>query len=412
MAILSIPERNITITDPTEIRAFFNERNLFFDQWECDVVFDDKATQEEILAAYAKDLDPFMENGGYQTADVINMTPAMENYEAIRAKFLSEHTHSEDEIRFFVDGQGIFWFNLETEPVFNLLCERGDLISVPAGTKHWFDAGATRPFVKAIRIFIDMSGWVPHYTESLVDRKFSGFKIPLKHEVNYVLTDIEGTTSSIKFVTETLFPYFNQRIDTLRELSHLSEVQAAFEDTKKLAFELDGQTLNSTDEIIAKLTEWSLADKKITPLKALQGIIWNEGYKNGELKGHVYPDVAPMLEKWNKEGRKAGVFSSGSIAAQKLIFGYSESGDLTPFFSAYFDTTTGGKRETETYSKISSALTISPEHILFLSDIVEELIAAKAAGMQTIQLVREGNTPNWDKTVANFEEVDQLINAN
>ena len=170
MAILSIPDRNITITNPDEIRAFFNERNLFFDQWHCDVIFDDNATQEEILAAYAKDLNPFMEQGGYQTADVINMKPGMEGYGAIRTKFLSEHIHTEDEIRFFVDGQGIFWFNMETEPVFNLLCERGDLISVPAGTKHWFDAGASRPFVKAIRIFIDMSGWVPHYTETKVEK--------------------------------------------------------------------------------------------------------------------------------------------------------------------------------------------------------------------------------------------------
>lgn len=409
MAILSIPEQNITITDPSAIRKYFNERNLFFDQWECDVVFDDNATQEQILAAYAKDLNPFMENGGYQTADVINMTPEMDNYEAIRAKFLSEHTHSEDEIRFFVDGQGIFWFNLETEPVFNLLCERGDLISVPAGTKHWFDAGASRPFVKAIRIFIDMSGWVPHYTESKVDQQFSGFKIPLKNEVKYILTDIEGTTSSITFVTQTLFPYFNQRIDSLRELTHLPEVQHAFEETKKLAADLDNQQIDSVDEIISKLTEWSLADRKITPLKALQGIIWNEGYKNGALKGHVYADVKPMFQKWNSEGRKIGIFSSGSIAAQKLIFGYSEAGDLTPFFSNYFDTTTGGKRETETYSKISTELNIAPANILFLSDIVEELVAAKVAGFQTIQLVRAGNTPNWDKTVANFNEVDQLI---
>jgi len=110
---------------------------------------------------------------------VININASTPNYEAVRAKFLAEHTHSEDEIRFFVDGKGLFWFNLENgEPVFNLLCERGDLISVPEGTKHWFDAGAENPFVKAIRIFIDMSGWVPHYTESGVDKKYETFKMP------------------------------------------------------------------------------------------------------------------------------------------------------------------------------------------------------------------------------------------
>ena len=373
------------------------------------MTFDDDATQEEILKAYANDLGPFMERGGYQTADVINMRPGMEGYEAIRAKFLSEHIHTEDEIRFFVDGQGIFWFNLETEPVFNLLCERGDLISVPAGTKHWFDAGASRPFVKAIRIFIDMSGWVPHYTESKVEQRYSHFKIPLKHEVKYILTDIEGTTSSISFVTETLFPYFNERIEQLKELAHLPVVKQAFEETKQLAKELDGETVKTTDEIIAKLKSWSLADKKITPLKTLQGVIWDEGYRSGALKGHVYADVAPLLEKWTKEGRKAGVFSSGSIAAQRLIFGYSEAGDLTQYFSNYFDTTTGGKREVETYRHIAISLHMNPENILFLSDITEELIAAKTAGFQTIQLVREGNTPHWDKVVSSFNEVDQLI---
>lgn len=177
MAILSIPDKNIQINDVQEIRAFFEARNIFFDQWTCDVSFDDAATQEEILQAYEKDLKPFMKDGGYETADVISINKLTENYGAIRNKFLAEHTHSEDEIRFFVDGQGLFWFNLETEPIFNLLCEKGDLISVPAGTKHWFDAGEKEPFVKAIRIFIDMSGWVPHYTSSDVEKRYADFRI-------------------------------------------------------------------------------------------------------------------------------------------------------------------------------------------------------------------------------------------
>jgi 1,2-dihydroxy-3-keto-5-methylthiopentene dioxygenase len=178
MAILSIPTENIQLENPREIKEFLNSRGVFFDQWTCDVIFDDRATQDEILSAYEKDLKPFMENGGYLTADVISINSLTENYEAIRAKFLAEHTHSEDEIRFFVDGKGLFWFHLEHEPVFNLLCEKGDLISVPAGTKHWFDAGENNPFVKAIRIFIDMSGWIPHYTESALELQFSDFKMP------------------------------------------------------------------------------------------------------------------------------------------------------------------------------------------------------------------------------------------
>lgn len=177
MAVLSIPDLNITERNPQKIREFMNARGIFFDQWKADVVFEDSADQEEILKAYESSLRPFMEAGGYQTADVITINKLTENYEAIRAKFLAEHTHSEDEIRFFVDGEGLFWFNLEIEPVFNLLCEKGDLISVPEGTKHWFDAGETNPFVKAIRIFIDMSGWVPHYTESKLEQRFSDFRV-------------------------------------------------------------------------------------------------------------------------------------------------------------------------------------------------------------------------------------------
>lgn len=180
MAILSIPDQQAEWHDPQEIKSFLNNRGIFFDQWTCNVLFDDTASQDEILAAYAKDLDPFMKQGGYLTADVISINSLTENYPAIRSKFLAEHTHSEDEIRFFVDGKGLFWFHLENEPVFNLLCEKGDLISVPAGTKHWFDAGETSPFVKAIRIFIDTSGWVPDYTNSKVEERFVGFQFPIR----------------------------------------------------------------------------------------------------------------------------------------------------------------------------------------------------------------------------------------
>jgi 1,2-dihydroxy-3-keto-5-methylthiopentene dioxygenase len=172
MAVLSIPDENITISNPVEIGKYLNDKGVFFDQWECEVVFKDTAKQEEILKAYEKDLKPFMEKGGYKTADVISINSLTENYEAIRSKFLSEHIHTEDEIRFFVDGQGLFWFNLDGEKVFNVLCQKGDLISVPAGTKHWFDAGESEPFVKAIRIFIDMSGWVPHYTKSEIEKRY------------------------------------------------------------------------------------------------------------------------------------------------------------------------------------------------------------------------------------------------
>jgi len=173
MAILTVPSTGQIIKNPAEIKNYLNERGVFFAQWQANEVFDDSASQEEILDAYHHELKPYMEANGYHTADVISINKLTENYDAIRAKFLAEHTHSEDEVRFFVDGEGLFWFNLEGHNVFNVLCQSGDLISVPAGTKHWFDAGEKDPFVKAIRIFIDMSGWVPAYTHSGIEQKYS-----------------------------------------------------------------------------------------------------------------------------------------------------------------------------------------------------------------------------------------------
>lgn len=175
MAILNIPDLNKQITDTEAIRAFLSTRNIWFDQWQTDVVVGPEATPEAVLLAYQSVLEPYMKKNGYKTADVISINDQTPNYAALREKFLSEHRHSEDEVRFFVAGQGYFWFNLEQgeDPVFNVLCEAGDLIAVPAHTRHWFDAGKENPNVKAIRIFSDQSGWVPLYTESGVDQKYN-----------------------------------------------------------------------------------------------------------------------------------------------------------------------------------------------------------------------------------------------
>ena len=226
------------------------------------------------------------------------------------------------------------------------------------------------------------------------------------NNVRYILTDIEGTTTSVKFVYDVLFPYFRQHIGELRQMTTDSEVQKAFRQTVELAASLENKKLNSVDDIINTLFRWSEEDRKITPLKTLQGILWQKGYENGEIKGHVYPEVSDCLKDWHEQGINIGVFSSGSVTAQKLIFGYSEAGDLTRFFSHYFDTTTGGKREAETYPKIAEAIGIEPEKILFLSDIVEELQAADAAGFQTVQLVRPGTSGNWTVTARDFKEIN------
>lgn len=157
--------------NPEEIKAFLNHQGIIFEQWETPASLTQEATQAEVLSAYADVLQPYMAAHGYQSADVVNIHSGIENYPAIRAKFLAEHTHAEDEVRFFVEGKGLFWFNLDGEEIFNVCCEAGDLISVPQGTKHWFDAGIV-PNVKAIRIFSNTEAWTPLYTDSKVEQNY------------------------------------------------------------------------------------------------------------------------------------------------------------------------------------------------------------------------------------------------
>lgn len=177
MAVLNIPDENRKITDQSEIKAFLAKKGVLFDQWEAKVAFEDDADQDTVLGAYEHVLKPYMQENGYKTADVISVNPNTPNLDALKNKFLTEHIHTEDEVRFFVDGEGLFWFNLEDgEPIFCVICQQGDLISVPANSKHWFDLGP-KCFVKAIRVFIDQAGWVPHYTDSGIDKPYNDLKL-------------------------------------------------------------------------------------------------------------------------------------------------------------------------------------------------------------------------------------------
>lgn len=171
MATLNIPDANVTLQNFKEVQSFLESRGIWHDRWTANEPLSLNASQDEILKAYASDLAPFMERGGYSNADVISVHEATPSKEEIRAKFLAEHTHTEDEIRFFVEGGGIFWFHVGEE-VFSLECARGDLLSVPRNTPHWFDLGPT-PHVKAIRIFIDPAGWVANYTGSGIDARYN-----------------------------------------------------------------------------------------------------------------------------------------------------------------------------------------------------------------------------------------------
>jgi len=221
--------------------------------------------------------------------------------------------------------------------------------------------------------------------------------------IKAIVTDIEGTTSSLSFVKDVLFPYAREHMaDFVRSHADEPEVKAQLEEVRRIAaaaLELDG--------VIDQLIQWIDADQKITPLKALQGMIWESGYRSGAFTGHVYADAAAALRRWHEQGLRLYVFSSGSVKAQQLIFGHSDFGDLAPLFSGYFDTRIGAKREVEAYRHIIEDLGCGADEILFLSDSVEELQAARAAGMQVLQLVRQGQAP-WAecRQVIDFSEID------
>jgi len=172
MAKLFLTKSNETITDFYQIKSYLSSHQIMIDKWEANSLLTKDSTQEEILNAYSHALKPFMEKHGYQTADVINVHPQTENLMAIREKFMKEHRHSDDEIRFFVDGEGIFWFHLDNDEVIAVTCSAGDFMSVPKNFRHWFDLHP-KYSVKAIRIFSNIEGWVPHYTNSGVDQKYN-----------------------------------------------------------------------------------------------------------------------------------------------------------------------------------------------------------------------------------------------
>lgn len=186
-----------------------------------------------------------------------------------------------------------------------------------------------------------------------------------------IVTDIEGTTTPISFVHRILFPYAREHLGTF------------------LAANPTHPALTDVPEPrLATLLGWMDRDEKITALKTIQGEIWKQGYEKGELVGEIYPDVPPALRRWSHAGLRLFVYSSGSVAAQRLLFHHTPDGDLTPVFQAYFDTNLGPKRESASYAAIARAVGGRPEETLFLSDVVAELDAAETAGLATCQIVR------------------------
>jgi enolase-phosphatase E1 len=207
--------------------------------------------------------------------------------------------------------------------------------------------------------------------------------------IRAVVTDIEGTTSSLSFVKDVLFPYARKHIAKFLE-QHRNEPQVLqqLDEVRRMA----GKSL-SDEEVAAELVRWIHEDRKATPLKTLQGMIWEAGFREGRFQGHVYEDAVRRLREWHARGIRLYVFSSGSVQAQKLLFGHSAHGDLTRLFSGYFDTTLGPKGEPESYRAIAHTIGQPLSETVFLSDVPAELDAAREAGMVTVQLARPEDYP-------------------
>jgi enolase-phosphatase E1 len=217
--------------------------------------------------------------------------------------------------------------------------------------------------------------------------------------VRAILTDIEGTTSSLAFVKDVLFPYARNALPSFVK-AHGSEIKDIVADIAAIV----GKPHLTTQETIDTLLQWMDEDRKVTPLKTLQGIVWKSGYESGALQSHVYEDAVRALRKWYTAGLKVYVYSSGSIAAQKLLFSHTPYGDLSPLFTGYFDTTTGPKPESRSYEKIAESLRLPAGSIVFLSDHAGETQAAAAAGMQTVLVAREQTAAGAD-IARSFDEI-------
>lgn len=221
--------------------------------------------------------------------------------------------------------------------------------------------------------------------------------------IRAILLDVEGTTSSIEFVHHVLFPYAARRLPAfLRERAGDPAVAALLDEARAEAGEPEADAGRVTQILLG----WIAEDRKAAPLKALQGLVWERGYRDGDLIGHVYADTEPAFRRWRQRGAGVYIYSSGSVKAQQLLFGHSEAGDLTPLIDACFDTEVGHKRDRGSYGAIATRIGQPPDAILFLSDTAEELDAAAAAGLHTMQVardkpVRDGRHP----VVRDFTEV-------
>ncbi|HTU70217.1 MAG TPA: acireductone synthase [Candidatus Baltobacteraceae bacterium] len=228
----------------------------------------------------------------------------------------------------------------------------------------------------------------------------------MRFRARVALIDIEGTVGSIAFVRDVLFPYASARIDAyVREHESDPAVREILDQTARET----GVERGDLPALLRALHDWSDRDVKVTPLKQLQGLIWVEGFESSGLRGHLYPDAIDALRRFHDAGASLYIYSSGSVAAQKLLFGHSVAGDLLALFSGFYDTTIGGKREARSYERIVNEIGVAPSEVIFFSDNVAELDAARAAGVQTVQLARpedETVPTTAHPSTASFERVE------
>ncbi|ARD24328.1 MULTISPECIES: acireductone synthase [Shewanella] len=206
--------------------------------------------------------------------------------------------------------------------------------------------------------------------------------------IRAIIVDTAGTTTDLDFIHDVLFPYSKKAMgDFLSKNQHNPLVEYCISDVRDLALEQDA----SIERVTEILSQWIDEDRKATPLKTLQGLIWKQGYASGEFTGHIYPDFIDAIPRIEAANIRIYSFSSGSAEAQKMLFSHSDAGDLTPKFSGHFDTRTGNKLDKQAYCNILNTVSLSPKQVLFISDVIEELKAADAAGLHTCQMVRFDN---------------------
>lgn len=384
-----MPELNVFNTDnPTvviehtqsfsRIVEILNAVGIHFEQW---------PTKEgaTALEAYQDDIQRIMKQYNFQSVDIINVNNETTNTRELRQKFLDEHTHSEDEVRFFIEGQGLFTLHIDNK-IYSILCDKGCFLSVPAGIKHWFDFGVT-PNVSVIRFFTNKEGWIAKYTGENTADYFP--RLAESIQAKCVVVDIEGTIAPSDFVYQTLFPYARK---------HLKEfVHAHLSDTKVSNILSDVKTIikqhtATPERICQQLIIWLDNDQKITPLKTLQGLIWEKGFQSGVLKAPLYDDAFMQLNHWHQQHLPIYSYSSGSIQAQTLYYRYNTHGDLSYLFKQYFDTTIGSKVDASSYSKIATTIGQNPQDIVFFSDNPLELEAALKAGWQCVEVNRDSES--------------------